>query len=106
PTPEPEPGGGQNTTASNDDFAMNGIGVFAVLRSPTRFFGTAKYGYRYAQSTLRELDQERSGAAWAIGGGWRWGESLSGVELLYTKYADGLDFISLALTFGYYKKDE
>lgn len=95
-----------NNTASGEDFAMNGIGVSGVLRSPGRFFGTAKYGYRYLQSTLRELDEERSGAAWSVGGGWRWGESLSGVELLYTNYAEGIDFIALALTFGFYTKDE
>lgn len=94
------------STTSRDDFAMNGIGVFAVLRSPGRFFATGKVGYRYLQSTLEELDEERSGSAWAVGGGWRWGESLSGVELLYSRYSGEVDFLGLALSFGYYTPDE
>lgn len=89
-----------NFTQSSDDLLLNTIGVFGVLRSPGDFYAVGKYGFRYIQSSIQELQEEASGTAYAIGGGYRYGSD-GGVELTYSKYSDFIDYISLVVTYGF-----
>jgi hypothetical protein len=83
-------GSGGKFTSSQDDFQMQNIGANIVLRNPGRFYGMARYGWRYLQTTVPEMDSERSGTAYALGLGYRWGKGLSGVEVGYNHYASDL----------------
>ena len=94
-----------NNTQSRDDLLLNTVGVFGVLRSPGTFYGVGKYGYRYIQSTIQELQEEASGTAYALGAGYRYGSD-GGVEIMYTKYSDFIDYISLTVTYGFGGDDE
>lgn len=103
-------GGGEeaqagNFTRSPDDLLLNTIGVFGVLRSPGDFYAVGKYGFRYIQSTIQELQEEASGTAYVVGGGYRYGED-GGVELTYSKYSDFIDYFSLVVTYGFGGDDE
>jgi hypothetical protein len=88
-------------TQSQSDLQMNNIGVFGVLRSPGRFYAMGKYGYRYLNTSIDELSQNRSGAAWGLGGGYRWGESLSGVELFYTHFSQDVKYMGFSIAYGF-----
>ena len=46
-------------------------------------------------TSIRELDDQRSGNGFGVGVGYRWGRGLSGVELGYTKLTDDLDSVGL-----------
>lgn len=92
-------------TSSSDDLQMNNIGVFGVLRSPGKFYAMAKYGYRYLNTNIPELQQERSGNAYGFGGGYRWGKSLSGVELAYTKYSKEVTYTGFSISYGFGGRD-
>lgn len=89
-----------NFTRRADDLFLNTVGVFGVLRSPGEFYAVGKYGYRYINSSIEELQEEASGTAYAIGGGYRYGSD-GGVELTYSRYSDLIDYISLVVTYGF-----
>lgn len=95
-----EPCPGEPGTSSESDFAANYGGLYAVVRSPTRFYGMAKLGYRYADTNLPELAEDRSGSAWGIGGGYRFGAS-GFAELQYTQITDDLTATGLQVTYGF-----
>jgi hypothetical protein len=96
-------GGGSsgNNTSDPDEFAMNSIAVSGVLRSTGRVYLIGKAGYRYVSTSIEELNESPSGSLLAGGVGWRWGESLSGVELQYTRLTDDIDQISLGVSYGF-----
>ncbi len=97
-------GGSQGKfTQSQNDLQMNNIGVFAVLRSPGQFYGLGKAGYRFINTNIEEIQEgdDKSGAAWALGGGYRWGTGLSGVELIYMDYSDDLEYIGFNVAYGF-----
>ena len=72
-------------------------GISAAFKSTGRFYVTGKYGYRYIATSLRELDDDRSGNGFAFGVGYRWGKGHSGVELAYKELAEDVE--SIGLTF-------
>ena len=94
-------GSGGRFTSSTDDFQMQNIGASIVLRNPGRFYGMAKYGWRYLQTNVPEMDSERSGTAYALGLGYRWGKGLSGVELGYQHYSSDLYGYGFNIAYGF-----
>lgn len=92
-------------TSSQDDLQMNAIGVFAVARSPGRFYGLAQIGYRYLNTNIPELSEDRSGNAYGAGAGYRYGKSLSGVEINYTRYSKDLNFLGFSIAYGFGGRD-
>lgn len=90
-----------NQTVTQDDFNAFNLGVFAVLRSPGKVFGMGKIGYRYINTSLPELDEERSGTAWGAGFGYRYNDRGGYAELQYTKISDDLDAIGFSLGYGF-----
>lgn len=94
-----------NFTQRPDDLLLNTIGVFGVLRSPGDFYAVGKYGFRYIQSSLQEFQEEASGKAYVLGGGYRYNED-GGVELTYSKYSDLIDYVSLVVTYGFGGDDD
>ncbi len=93
---------GKNTRSRND-LQMNNIGVFAVLRSPGKFYGLGKVGYRYVNTSIEEIQEggDKGGTAYGLGGGYRWGKGLSGVELLYVDYSKDLEYIGFNIAYGF-----
>ena len=91
------------TTRSENDLQMTNIGAFAALRTPGRFYVLGKYGYRYINCSLDEIQHgsDQDGWAWSYGAGWRWGVGLAGVELAYTRYSSQLEYVGLALAYGF-----
>ena len=96
--PCPPPG---NTASSSTDFSATNIGASAVLRSPGTFFVMGKYGYRYLNTSLDELRNDRSGTQYAGGVGYRWNKKGSYVEFGYTKIADKIDALGFSLSYTY-----
>lgn len=94
-------GGSSAPSGSEGDFTMTSIAIGVALRSPGRFYATGKIGYRYFITNFQELDDKRSGAQWSAGLGWRWGQTLSGVEALYTDYAPGVHGIGVGIVYGF-----
>ena len=84
-----------NFTNDPDEFGMNAAGLSAVLRSTGRFYAMGRYGYRYVQTSIEELNEKRSGTAWGLGVGYRWSKSLSGVELGYHQLTSEMDYLGL-----------
>ncbi len=106
----PDDGGGDGDDdgedpQTSDDLRMFNIGLYLALRSPGRFYATGKIGYRYLVTSIDTSDgdlyDKRSGVAWSAGLGWRWGDSLSGVEALYTGYGGGINAIGLGVVYGF-----
>lgn len=94
----PTPG---SSTTSETDFALTTAGVFAVLRSPGKFYGVGKVGYRYLSTTLPEYEDDRSGNALSLGAGYRWKDDGTYAELGYTRIADGIDAIGFSVSYSY-----
>lgn len=93
-----EPG----NTASNNRLQTTILGVFAVVRTPGKFYGVGKYGYRTVFSSIPEIqDGDRDGTAWSAGLGYRWGVGLSSLEVTHTKWSDHLDAVGLSLAYGF-----
>jgi hypothetical protein len=94
----PPPG---NTASSSTDFTATDIGASLVLRSPGTFFVVGKYGYRYLNTSLTELQNDRSGSQYAAGVGYRWNKKGSYAEFGYTKIADKIDALGFSLSYSY-----
>lgn len=95
-------GGGERLTRSGADLQMNNIGLYLVARSPGRFYAMGKYGYGYTNSNIPELQEKRSDTAYGAGFGYRWNpETLSGVELYYTRFNDEIDYTGLQISYGF-----
>jgi hypothetical protein len=86
---------------SEGDFTATTLGAFAVVRSQGKFFGMGKLGYRYINSNIEQLNQERSGSGWGAGVGYRWNKKGSYAELGYTKYNELLDGIGFSISYSY-----
>ncbi len=89
---------GGKRTQGNEDLRTNSVGIFLSGRTPGRFFGMARAGYRFMRSTVDELNEEQTGAAFTLGGGYRYDKDGT-VELSYTQYSDEAAYLSLAVNF-------
>lgn len=87
-----------NISSSRDPFTVFNIGAYGVVRSPGKFFAVGKIGYRYLQSSLPELDEDKNGTSWTGGVGYRWARD-GFVEIGYSKISDKID--GIGLTFSY-----
>ena len=100
---QPCPGG--NATNSTGDASTLDIGVYAAFRSPGRIYATGRIGWRYFQTTADTSDgqlyDERTGVAFGGGLGWRWGQTLSGVELTYTRVSSDVNLLGLGIVYGF-----
>ena len=83
--------------ASGDEFMTQALGLSLALKTSGTFYVTGKYGYRYLITSNDALNENRSGNGFAVGVGYRWGRSLSGVELGYKQLAEDVE--SIGLTF-------
>jgi hypothetical protein len=98
----PEEPPSQPTTASSEDLQLFDLGLYLVGRTPGRFYGHGRIGYRYLQSNLDEVTRDdRSGTAFAGGLGYRYGKGLGGIELSYGRLSDTIDYIGLSLTYDF-----
>lgn len=91
-------GNGGNTTASGDDLAITSVAIFAAARSPGRYYGLARLGYRFLQSNIQEIDDESTGGAFGLGAGFRYGRT-SALELTYTQYGSDLSYLSFVINY-------
>lgn len=76
-------------------------GVFAVLRSPGKFFAMGKYGYRYIQTNLDGYPPDSSGDAYGLGVGYRWNRKGSYAEFGYTHYSPEISALGFSLSYSY-----
>ena len=89
-------------TGSQNDLQMTNLGAFAVLRTPGPVFALARYGYRYINTSIAEIQHDdQTGTAYSVGAGYRWGAGLSKFELAYTKYSRHLDYFGLGIAYGF-----
>lgn len=88
-----------NNTSDPDDLRLSTVGIFAVGRTPGRYFGSARLGYRFVESSINELNENQSGSAWGLGMGYRYGEAGGAVELTYSQYGSDLSYLSLAISY-------
>lgn len=95
-------GGGGNNTASSDDMSVNTSGLFAIFRSPGRFYAGGKYGFSKVSSNLEEIEDAASGTAYGVTAGYRFNpEGFGQVELEYLDLGDDLDSIGIAFSYIY-----
>ena len=81
-------------------------GLYAVYRSPGKFYGMGKVGYRYAGTNIQELQADRSGSAYAGGVGYRWNPKKSnGVELYYNKFTSQITYYGLNIAYGFGRRN-
>lgn len=103
------PGGSTTTCSDRDrgDFGMNfAAGVYAVYRTPGKFYGMGKVGYRYAGTNIEELQEDRTGSAYAGGVGYRWNpKKLNGAEIYYNKFTSQISYIGLSFSYGFGGRD-
>ncbi|MFA5939901.1 MAG: hypothetical protein WC809_11155 [Sinimarinibacterium sp.] len=93
---------GEQVTNTSDDFQMQLLGAYLVLKSPGRFYASGKVGYGYQVTTVQEIDErDRSGAVYTAGLGWRYGKDLGGVELVYSRLLGGVDAIGFNVSYGF-----
>lgn len=94
-----EPG----TTLSQNELQMVNVGAFLALRSPGPVYVVGKYGYRYINCSLPEIQEgdDQQGTAWTAGAGYRFGRSLSQIELLYSDYSTQLESWGLTFSYGF-----
>ncbi|MGH8481416.1 MAG: hypothetical protein ACRES8_03040 [Nevskiaceae bacterium] len=82
-------------TGDPDDLQMQALGVSAAFKTTGRFYLTGRYGYRYINTSIEEINEKRSGNGFGFGVGYRWGRGLSGVELSYKELSDDVESIGL-----------
>jgi len=109
PPPPLGPGGSTTTCSDTDrgDFGMNfAAGLYAAYRTPGKFYGMGKVGWRYAGTNIEELQADRTGSAYAGGLGYRWNlRKNSGVELYYNKFTSQISYVGLNLSYGFGGRD-
>jgi hypothetical protein len=95
-SPNPE------ATTSTNDLQMTNVGVFAALRTPGKVYVLGKYGYRYINCSIDEIQDgdDQAGTAYAAGAGYRF-SPLTGLELAYTKYSGQLDYWGFNVAYGF-----
>lgn len=95
----PAPG----TTGSQNELQMTNIGAFAVARSPGPVYALGKYGYRYINASLPEIrhGDDQYGTAWTVGAGYRFGRSLSQLEIAFTDYSSQLEYWGVNFAYGF-----
>lgn len=109
-------GGGGNSSTTCDqsdggDFATTTAGVYAVYRSPGRWYGMGKIGYRYADVSFSDFEVEdfpveRTGTAYAAGFGYRWSpRKHNGAELFYNKTSDEISYYGFNFSYGFGGRD-
>ncbi len=95
-------GGGGGSSANNttdpDDLRLNSVGIFLRARTPGTFFGMARAGYRFVETTISELNEEQTGSTWGLGLGYRY-SSQGAVELTYTQYGSDINYLSLSVSY-------
>lgn len=84
-------------TVTGSDLRMQVLGAYLAYRTPTTVYGVAKLGYAYTDTNIPELDDDRSNFAFQIGGGFRYGRSPIGVELLYARYSSDVSAATLMI---------
>lgn len=89
------------TATSQGDFQSSFVGLFGVFRSTGKFFVMGKYGYRYLNTSIDQLVDDRSGSAYGAGVGYRWNRKGSYVELGYTKLGKKVSGIGLSISYSY-----
>lgn len=90
-----------STSSSEEDFQALSFGVFGVVRTPGKLYGMGKIGYRYMNTNLPELEEDRSGSAWGAGLGYRYSAAGGFAELQYTKLSDDLELLGFSLGYGF-----
>jgi hypothetical protein len=93
-----------STATSSTDFASTNIGAFAVMRSTGKFFAMGKAGYRYMNTSIDELQNDRSGTAWGAGVGYRWNRKGSYAEFGYTKWAEKINALGISISYSYERR--
>jgi hypothetical protein len=83
------------------DFTSTNIGAFAVLRSTGSLFAMGKLGYRYMNTSIEQLQDDRSGTAYGLGVGYRWNKKGSYAEFGYTKWAEKIDALGISISYSY-----
>jgi hypothetical protein len=100
---QPCPGSAAST--SNGDASVFDLGIYAVVRTPGRFYATGRIGWRYFGSNVDDssgtLYDQRSGVTFGGGLGWRWGQTLSGVEITYTRVSSDVNQIGAGIVYGF-----
>ncbi|MFT7127485.1 MAG: hypothetical protein ACI9HX_001163 [Pseudoalteromonas tetraodonis] len=95
-------GGGGNNTASSEDLRINTTGLFAIFRTPGKFYAGAKYGFSKVTSNIEEVEDAASGTARGFTAGYRFNpEGFGQVELEFLDLGDQLDSIGLAFSYIY-----
>lgn len=91
------------TTVSQNELQMTNVGAFVVLRTPGRIYALGKYGYRYINASLPEIQKgdDQYGTAWTGGAGYRFGRTLSQLEIVYTDYSSQLEYWGLNFSYGF-----
>lgn len=93
-------GGGEcRQSQSGSDLRMNTVGLFARARSPGRFFGAARVGYRFIESSISDLNDSQTGAAWSLGAGYQYSPRGGAVELVYSQYGSDVNLIELSVSY-------
>lgn len=92
---------GQTTSAN--DLQMTNIGAFVALKTPGRLYALGKYGYRYINCSIPEIQHgsDQDGTAYTYGLGYRFGVGLVGLEAAYTHYSSQLEYYGLSLAYGF-----
>lgn len=105
-TPAVTCSGTDTSTDNRQDFQAFVFGAFASVRTPGKFYGLGKIGYRTVNSSLDEHQEERSGSSYGVGVGYRWDpRSQKGAELVYTKHGDLFDGIGFNINYGFGGRD-
>jgi hypothetical protein len=95
-------GGGGNNTASSEDLRINTTGLFAIFRTPGKFYAGAKYGFSKVTSNIEEVEDAASGTARGFTAGYRFNpEGFGQIELEFLDLGDELDSIGLAFSYAY-----
>ena len=89
------------SASSQSDFTTTTVGAFGVVRSPGSVYAMGKAGYRYMNTSIDQLQNDRSGTAWGAGIGYRWNKKGSFAELGYTKIADKISGIGFSISYSY-----
>jgi hypothetical protein len=95
-------GAGGNNVSSSEDLRLNTSGLFAIFRTPGKFYAGAKYGFSKVNSNIAEIEDAADGTALGFSAGYRFNpEGFGQVELEYLDLGDELDSIGIAFSYIY-----